>query len=118
MKVFHPFLAAGLPAPSLSRSQPRAQVIFGMAAWTLYILAFVLLYPVVRAAATPLAALPVALTAWFFGRRVGLLAGIFAIVLNIFLIGMASGQGLRISTRSVPSNIVFIVVGITIGWLE
>lgn len=86
--------------------------------WVVYVLAFRWLFPTLGGAVAPLAVLPVAATAWFFGHRTGLLAGVMAILLNILLFGLLAEQGWKITGRAIPSNVVFMAVGAMVGWLK
>lgn len=89
-----------------------------LAGWVVYVLAFHWLFPKLGGAVAPLAVLPVAATAWFFGRRAGLLAGVMAILLNLLLFGLLASQGWKITSRAIPSNVVFIAVGAMVGWFK
>src|SRR6266496_2460076 len=86
--------------------------------WAVYVLAFHWLFPTIGGAVAPLAVLPIAATAWLFGRRAGLLAGVMAILLNMLLFGLLANQEWKITSRAIPSNFVFMAVGAMVGWFK
>src|SRR5438477_8667263 len=102
------------PPPSFA-SQP---MIVCLAGWVVYVLTFHWLLPTTGGAVAPLAVLPVAATAWLFGRRAGLLAGVMAILLNMLLFGLLANQEWKITSRAIPSNFVFMAVGAMVGWFK
>ena len=62
------------------------QLLLVVSVWGLHFVAFALLYGRAGPAITAAATLPVAVTAWLFGMRGGVLSAILAFPLNMLLI--------------------------------
>jgi len=91
-------------------------VVFCLAA---YIIGFVLFHQATSGAIAATVVLPVVVLAWFGGWRVGLLAGLLSIVLNMLLYGILRPEWADITTplRN-PSTLVAVTLGVGIGWMR
>lgn len=100
-------------------SQHRRQLVLALGGWSLYLLAFVLLFGRAGPGITAAATLPVAVTAWLFGMRAGVVFAILAFPLNIFLISLAGGSGTTSMFRTgLPGSIFLVLSGAVIGRLH
>jgi PAS domain S-box-containing protein len=66
----------------------NSKIIIALAAQLAYVVLFVLLHHKVGAASTALVMIPLAIAAWLFGARIGVLIGLLDILLNLVLFGI------------------------------
>jgi signal transduction histidine kinase len=83
------------------------------------VLLFVLLYPIIGAAASAVSILPVMVSGWCFGLRVGLVAGLGFLVLNVLTISLISSQPvLEGLLYGAPGYFGMVLAGIVVGRLH
>jgi PAS domain S-box-containing protein len=102
------------PHPRWARRAPA------LAAFGVYVLAFFPLDGLVGPSAGALATLPVLVAGWLLGTRGGLLAGVFTIPLNTFLLNLAgySGWDMLIRQGGGPGTPALILIGLGVGRLH
>src|SRR5437016_2779946 len=85
-----------------------------------YAVAFVMLYPSIGASLAALMVLPVALVAWFFGRRTGLLAAALSFPLNTLLFNLVGEPGWDIGIRqgALSVTFVFMMIALLVGQIR
>jgi len=85
----------------------------------MYALAYVPLYGHFGTRVSVLTAIPVVVAAWFFGLRVGLVAGLLAFPLNALLLKAAGepGGSVLVSSGEMITLVVVALIGVLIGWL-
>lgn len=83
----------------------------------LYIILFALFYPQQNISITSFTALPVALIAWFYGLRIGVIIGLLSIGLNTVLLHIVgySGFGVVVDAGGGSIFIATLVIALTIG---
>lgn len=97
----------------------RPRFVLTLGVWGLYLGTFVLLYGRAGPAITAATTLPVAVTAWLFGMRAGILSAILAFPVNMLLITLAGGSGLTSMFRTgLPGSIFLVLSGAAIGRLH
>jgi signal transduction histidine kinase len=95
------------------------KVALTIVAWGMYVLAFIPLYPLVGSTVTTLTTLPVALTGWLFGTRVGTVAGLLAFPLNVLLVTLGGDSGWHTLTRGgLPGVVLVVLVGAVVGQIR
>ena len=82
------------------RHSRRARLALVLAATVVYVAAFLPLYWAAGGGIAALVSLPVALAAWFFGLRWGLVAGVVSLLLNTALLSLAGEPGWDAGIRS------------------
>ena len=88
-------------------------------AWITHTLVFIPLYHLIGPIVTTLTTLPVAVTGWFFGGRVGVLAGLLAFLLNTLLVTLAGDSGWDTLTRKgLPGSILIVSIGAVAGQIR
>ncbi len=89
------------------------------ATWVAYVLAFIPLYRPLGPIVTTLVILPVTTTAWLFGKRAGVPAGLLAFPLNLLLITLI-GEVSRsaLTGESLPGVILTALTGAIVGQMR
>lgn len=98
--------------PSLSSRRIRIALTAGSG--IIYILTFPFLYQHMDGSAASLSTLPVALSAWFYGMRVGLSAGVLAFLVNMWLLSTARQSGWAVA--GLPGHLAVIAVALMTGY--
>ncbi len=94
------------------------RVALALAAWVVYVLAFMLLYRLIGATTTVLVGLPVVVIGGLFGMWAGLLTGLLALPLSALLVTLAGGVGWDVVLRGLPGFFLLILVGAVVGRLR
>lgn len=83
----------------------------------LYILAFMFFYRYLGVSVTAFSVLPVAVMAWFYGLRAGIIIGLLSLALNTLLLNRVGqiGLGVVFETGGGPSFISYMLITIGIG---
>lgn len=110
--------ATGKLSSLLDRRDLRLALV--LLSFALYVLVFLLLYPLRGAGALPVSAAPVMLAGWAFGLRVGILGGVMIFVLNTLLMNLVSHSGLDVvvSQGGGPGSAAAVLVGAVVGRLH
>lgn len=93
-----------------ARSRTRIAIVLAVA--VAYGLAFLPLYRAIGDMAPALSMAPVALTAWFYGMRAGVVAGLLAVPLNVLLLTLAAPAGWDPIKLVVGSPLILAVGGV------
>ncbi len=102
-----------LPDPMPIKPVPWSVALSSLAS---YVLVFVLVFPHIGMAASPLVALWIGVLGWFYGARVGVLAGVLAIPLHLLLyVGFRASPELAFLRLS---PYLWIGLGFVMGWLR
>src|SRR5664279_2296238 len=86
----------------------RALLIIALSA--AYIAVYLLLHSATGASLGALVSLPAAIAAWFFGLRIGLVASVLAVALNLFLLSITGDAGLSSSAFQTGSLLGYLVM--------
>jgi PAS domain S-box-containing protein len=110
---------AAAARPSVPQSL-WARISIALAAFTVYVLAFLPLSGLLGSSAAALAALPVLAAGWLLGTRGGLLAGVLTIPLNTLLLNLAGYPGWDVLVRQGggPGTLALILIGLGVGRLH
>lgn len=83
-----------------------------------YVLMFLPLHHATGDIASALTVLPVAVAGWLMGLRMGILAALIFIPVNIALFNYVGRSGLELTVARWPGVASSLVVGVTVGWLS
>jgi len=94
------------------------QLLWSAVGWLLYVGLFLVAYTMVGEAAATLVIIPVALTAWQFGIRGGLLGALLNIPVTALLFVQVGRVGMQVMIQRWPGIIAGLIVGVVIGGLR
>ncbi len=115
MRLQDPLTAQSLKNRPKLITRPR--VLLGLATLA-YVITYILLFSTMGAGVGALSAIPVMLTGWLFGRRVGLLGALAFAVLNLSLRLVFEQPGAASLLRTLPGNLSLGFAGFITGWLH
>jgi PAS domain S-box-containing protein len=97
----------------------RARLALCAGLTVLYVLAFILLQPLLGGSVSALALFPVAVAGWLFGLRGGLLAGVLLLALTIPLLNLTMEMSIdRVLVGGLAGFTVLLAAGVVVGWLS
>ncbi|MBI2058831.1 MAG: response regulator [Nitrospirae bacterium] len=99
-------------------TRPLRRWAASVAAAGAYVALFAFFYPRVGDATAALVNLPILVTAFLFGWRGGLAAGVLAVPLNAWLFQSHGVKAVGVFTEAWPAIVSWIVVGVGSGWMR
>ncbi len=89
-----------------------------LAAFTVYIILFIFLYPVINGAVAPMGLVPVIISGLLFGRIAGIAAAGGILTTYAILFPSFGAYNTSFPVEAIPMNLVILLAGVSIGWLR
>lgn len=89
-----------------------------LAAFTVYIIVFILLYPVIEGAVATMGLFPVIISGLFFGRIAGVAAACGILASYSVLFPFFGAYNSSFPVEAIPTNLAILFTGVSIGWLR